>query len=312
MATSTPTSHPLSEKTSHLEAQTPVAPAEAKAAQIPLKEFTIPTFPPEAFTAGLTTLILTSDIKMNDQLFAGTTAASKTDALAFLQGLKALKEIHFLDVFTPPGVLAEIGAALSSETVFTEISYTYRHSDPEFAKGLAVGDMSAFVRDGGKALRLAMQAPDVSAADEEDREGTEVGIFPVQNAGAMGGVVDRLVECGGGLVLLDVTVLEVGVKDVLVLLEACPKLKVLALSVSLEKGWEEVMNEVKGRLGAVESLELVGVPSSEAVETLKSQDEFLSAGVLGELGGEVKAVTVSVLRTRSESWSLESGKWTKV
>ena len=65
MATSTPSQY-LSEKTSHLEAQAPVAPSEARAAQIPLKDFSLPVFPPEAFTAGLTSLILTSDIKMNE------------------------------------------------------------------------------------------------------------------------------------------------------------------------------------------------------------------------------------------------------
>ncbi|KAH8593408.1 hypothetical protein B0O99DRAFT_596279 [Bisporella sp. PMI_857] len=43
-----------------------VAPAQAQAAQIPLQSFTLPTFPLEAFTAGLTSLILTSDIPIND------------------------------------------------------------------------------------------------------------------------------------------------------------------------------------------------------------------------------------------------------
>jgi hypothetical protein len=363
MATSTSSQY-LSEKTSHLEAQAPVAPSEARAAQIPLKDFNLPTFPPEAFMAGLTSLILTNDIKMDEyqqllekpfsvpklpgsitsltlelfslgyprgflvelckaipdikaltlyaQLFAGTTDGSKEDAISFLTGLKNLKEVHFLDVFTPPTVMSEIATSLAPETVFVELSYTYRHSDPGFAKGLPAGEMTGFVRSGVKALRLAMQAPDVSALDEEDREGTEVGILPVSNEAVTMMVINALLEYGKDLVLLDLTLFEISVKDVIVVLGACPVLRVLALSVVLEKGWDELFTELKGKLGSVESLELIGVPGREAVEGLQSKETFLESDVLGDLGGEVKAVTISVLRTKAETWSKETGSWVKL
>jgi hypothetical protein len=363
MATSASSQY-LSEKTSDLESQSPVSPSLAQAAQIPLKDFNLPTFPPEAFSAGLTTLILTSDIKMDEyqrilelpfsvpnlpesitnltlelfslgyprgflvelgkkmqgiraltvysQLFAGTTEGTRGDAIAFLGSLRGLKEVHFLDVFTPMGVMREIAGALSEETGFVEVSFTYRHSDPGFAKGLPVSEMEAFVRKDVKALRLGMQAPDVSAMDEEDREGTEVGILPVASSTAITGILDSLLECGSGLVLLDLTMFEIVVKDVVVLLNACTSLKVLALSVALERGWEELFSEIRGKLGGIESWELVGVPGKEAVETLKGKEGFLEGGMLEGLGGEVKAVTVSVLRTKAESWSLDSGRWAKV
>jgi hypothetical protein len=363
MTTSNPSSTYLSEKISHLEAQAPVAPSEARAAQIPLQDFNLPTFPPEAFSAGLTSLILTSDVKMDDyqtlleqpfsvpklphtitsltlelfslgyprgflvelcralpgirsltvysQLFAGTTNGSKEDAIAFLAGLKDMKEVHFLDVFTPPDVISDIASALSAETGFIEVSYTYRHSDPAFAESLLASELSGFVRKGGKALRLAMQAPDISAHDEDDREGTEVGIIPISSGAAINSAINALLENGKDLVLLDLTLFEVSIKDIIVILEACKDLKALALSVSLEKGWKDVFAELQGKLGGVESLELVGVPGKEAVEELKGNNKFLQKSTLEDIGGELKAVMISVLRTKGESWSKETGSWTE-
>lgn len=42
----------LSSKTEALSSQTPVSPSHARAAQIPLQNFVLPTFPPEAFSSG--------------------------------------------------------------------------------------------------------------------------------------------------------------------------------------------------------------------------------------------------------------------
>ena len=55
----------LPSKTKVLTSTTPVSPSQAHDAQIPLQSFNLPTFPPEALTAGLGTLILT-DIKLDE------------------------------------------------------------------------------------------------------------------------------------------------------------------------------------------------------------------------------------------------------
>jgi hypothetical protein len=43
----------LSSKTEVLSSQKPVEPSQARAAQIPLQNFSLPTFPPEAFSSGM-------------------------------------------------------------------------------------------------------------------------------------------------------------------------------------------------------------------------------------------------------------------
>jgi hypothetical protein len=175
----------LSSRTEQLSAGA-VPPDLARAAQIPLTNFELPTFPEEAFssgksipllslqspgskfsaihkltyTPGLEALILTSDIKLDEytslltqpfsipnlpssitsltlelfslgyppaflselgkqlkrlkaltlysQLFAGTTRDSHDDAVAFVKAQKALREVHFLDVFAEKAVFGEV------------------------------------------------------------------------------------------------------------------------------------------------------------------------------------------------------------
>ncbi|KAG9234044.1 hypothetical protein BJ875DRAFT_510702 [Amylocarpus encephaloides] len=302
MATST--SSCLAEKTSTLENHPPVPPSQATAAQVPLKDFNLPTFPPEAFSAGLTSLILTSDIKMDDQLFGGTTPESRQDATTFLDNLKGLKEVHFLDVFTPQTVMQGFAQAISEDVGFVEVSYTYRHSDPEFLKTLPKCELGGFVREGMKALRLAMQSPDVSERDEEDREGTEEGILTLPRGGDTGRLLERVREAGAALVLLDLTLFEIQVDDLLAILDSCRELKVLAVSISLDEGWDKLVEQLQGKLGGVESLEMVGVPGAKMVDGLKEgkADGCLNEKLCGLLGEGVRGVSVSILRTQGGSW----------
>jgi len=355
----------LAAQTASLETQTPVPPSQARAAQIPLQNFNLPTFPPESFTAGLTALILTADIKLDDytsileapfsvpelpasitsltlelfslgyppgfltslgkalpnlkaltlysQLFAGTTPQSQQDAVAFISEAKNLQEVHILDVFAPPGILSSISDAFSSSLRFLEVSYTYRHSDPNFLASLNVKEVAGLVRSSLVALTMAVGAPDVTA-DEEDREGTEVGVKPVGGKDAKD-VVGKLVGEGKGLVMLDATMFEMSVEDVEAILGACGKLKVLNLAVVLESGWGELLSILEGKLGGVEALEIVGVPGEELVEKLKGGKEMqLSKEKLEKLSatsGALKSVKTSILRTNVEQWVQEGESWEK-
>jgi hypothetical protein len=47
-------------------------------------------------------------LTLYSQLFAGTTRASHDDAVSFVKAQGELKEVHFLDVFAPKDVFAEI------------------------------------------------------------------------------------------------------------------------------------------------------------------------------------------------------------
>jgi hypothetical protein len=357
----------LATKTASLEAESPVPPSQARAAQIPLKDFNLPTFPAEAFTAGLTNLILTSDIKLDEytttlsqpfsvpslppsitsltlelfslgyppgflttlgkalpklkaltlysQLFAGTTPDSQDDAVAFVLGAKALKEVHILDVFAPPGIFTSLANAFAPSLRFLEISYTFRHSDPGFLDSLPAKELVGVVRGDLVALTMGISAPDVSPQDEEDREGTEVGVKPVGGKDAKG-VLEKLVSEGKGLVMLDATMFELSVKDLKALLGACGKLKVLNVAVVLESGWDEVLKVLGEKLRGVEALEIVGIPGEEFVEKLKGSGvvqltkEALAR--LSENSKSLKSVKTSILRTNAEQWVQHEGSWEKI
>lgn len=364
--TSTSSSPYLASKTALLTSQAPVPPSQARAAQIPLQSFDLPTFPPEAFTAGLTSLILTSDIKFDDytalltspfsipdlpasitsltlelfslgyppgfltelgkkipnlrsltvysQLFLGTTPASRDDALGFIRSQPALQELHLLDVFASPGHLIDLNAALSPSLKFLEINYTYRHSDPQFRASLPAKDLSAFFGKNLVGLTLSISAPDITD-DEEDREGTEVGIMPVTGGDARD-IAGTLVKHAGSLILLDITMCELTSEEVGKILDTNKKVKVFGFTVSIENGWEEVFRMLKGKARDFEVLEVVGVPGEKAVESLKSDDptfvvtnEMLTS--LSEGCKDLKNVKVSILRTKMQQWKKKEGIWEK-
>jgi len=372
MSTSTSPSTFLSSKATALESAHAVPVSEARAAQIPLQTFNLPTFPPEAFTAGLTSLILTSDIKLDEyqplleqpfsvpdlpqtitsltlelfslgyppgfltelgkklsgiksltlysQLLAGTTSYSKDDAVTFFRFQTQLRELHLLDVFGPKGFYAELAGRVSPSLRFLEVNFTYRHSDPQFLGSVPSKEIVEFLKRGGGGgagllgLTASISAPDITD-DEDDREGTEMGILPVEKGHAEG-LVDALKDVGREMVMLDVTMFEVSVEQVKIIISSCPKVKILGLTVTVDKGWGEVF-EVLGQDGkgaGVEVLELVGVPGKEFAESIKegessglSKDVLDGVVVAGCKG--LKSVKVSVLRTRSEMWVLDGEEW---
>lgn len=366
MSTSTSTSAFLSDKATALESQTPVPPSQARAAQIPLQTFNLPTFPPDAFKAGLTSLILTSDIKLDDyqslleqpfsvpdlpptinsltlelfslgyppgfltelgkklpglksitlysQLLAGTTSYSKDDALTFFMFQTQLTEVHFLDVFASEGFYAELAKKVGPALKFLEVNFTYRHSDPGFLKSVPSKDLVAFLGKGLLGLTASISSPDITD-DDDDREGTEVGILPVEKVQSKE-LVERLQEVGGDMVMLDVTMFDLDLEAVGKVVDACPKVKILGLTIQVEKGWGEVFEVLgeKGRGKGVEVLELVGVPGESFVESIKgggtpglSKDVLIAVVAAGCEG--LKSVKVSILRTHAEQWVKEGEEW---
>ncbi|KAN0096162.1 hypothetical protein V8E51_014967 [Hyaloscypha variabilis] len=355
----------LSSRTEQLSAGA-VPPDLARAAQIPLTNFELPTFPEEAFSSGLEALILTSDIKLDEytslltqpfsipnlppsiisltlelfslgyppaflselgkqlkglkaltlysQLFAGTTRDSHDDAVAFVKAQKALREVHFLDVFAEKAVFGEVLGALGEEVKFLEISYTFRHSDPEYLKSVPGAEIVRGLKKGLLGITACVTAPEVTQ-DEEDREGTEVGMRPILGEGEE--LVRKLREVGRELVLLDVTMFEITGLEMQSILESCPGVRVLSLSVGLKNGWGEVLNvigqEEKG-LG-IEELEIVGVPELDLVDRLKGSGGLvIEEGELEALGTRckgLKSLKVSVLRTGVEWWVRQGDEWAK-
>ncbi|KAH8678885.1 hypothetical protein BGZ60DRAFT_402076 [Tricladium varicosporioides] len=368
MATAAPSSQYLATQATTLSNQKPVPASQARTAQIPLQSFNLPTFPAEAFSAGLTSLILTSDIKLDEyqellgkpfsvpdlpgsinaltlemfslgyppgfltelgkklrglksltvysQLFAGTTGESNSDALVFIRNQTDLQEIHLLDVFMPLGVLTKLSDGFAGELKFLEISYTFRHSDPHFLNTVPMKEFAGVLakNKGLVAASFVMGSPDVTG-DEDDKEGTEEGVRVVGGEVATN-FVEEIVKNGGGkeLVMLDMSVFDIGKVDVVEILGRCGKLRIGSFSVGLEEGWEELFEAIGENVSGLESLEIVGVPGEKMVERLKERgDAGLNEEVLKKTGGEsLKSVKVSILRTKGEHWVKESGAWKKL
>jgi hypothetical protein len=354
----------LSSKTGALTSTTPVSPSQAQAAQIPLQSFKLPTFPPEALTAGLGTLILTSDIKLDEyshlltqpfsipelpgsiksltlelfalgyppnflttlgkrlsnlkaltvysQLLAGTTPASREDAVNFLRFQTEIQELHLLDVFGSSGFFVDLAKALSPSLRFLEVNYTYRHSDSPFLATISSQDIPSLISNQLVALTMSISAPDITD-DEDDREGTELGVKPVVGKDARG-VAEKLRRDGQGLVMLDATMFELSLGEVENVLDGLEKLKVFKFSVGLEGGWEAVLEMVGRKRRSVEVMEIVGVPGEGMVEKMKGDGSHLTKKVLDKLSGKfetLKSLKVSILRTRVEQWVKEGTSWKK-
>jgi hypothetical protein len=129
-------------------------------------------------------------------------------------------------------------------------------------------------------------------------------------------LVKKLKEVGSDLVVLDLTMFEVGVADVSSILESCKGVRVLSLSVGLKNGWGDVLNVIGTEGGhGIEELEIVGVPEMELVERLKGSGGLVvEEGELEALGVRCKGLKnlkVSVLRTGMESWVREGEAWAK-
>lgn len=354
----------LSSKTEALASTAPVSPSQARAAQIPLQSFDLPTFPPEAFSAGLESLILTSDIKLDDytdlltkpfsipalpptiksltlelfalgyppgfltalgkrlpdlraltiysQLFAGTTPASREDALGFLRFQTEIKELHLLDVFATSGFFIELGKAMSPNLRFLEVNYTYRHSDPQFLETVPSKDVAALIEKGLVGLTLSISAPDVTD-DEDDREGTEVGIKPISGQSSSS-IAEKLVQEAQGLVMLDITMFSLTLSEAEEVLDGLTNLKVFSFSVRLESGWEEVFEMLGKKTRSVEVIEIVGVPGEGMVEKLKDGGSLLTKEVLHKLGAKwecLKSLKGSVLRTGGDQWVRGGEGWVR-
>ncbi|RDW80682.1 hypothetical protein BP5796_05380 [Coleophoma crateriformis] len=363
----------LAAKADALESQDPVSPSQARAAQIPLQSFHLPTFPPEAFDAGLQSLILTSDIKLDEyttllktekveeesqkafhvpdlpssinalslelfslgypagfltalgntlpklksltiysQLFGGTTPASRDDALAFIDAQSSLQELHLLDVFAPSGFFTSFASAVDPSLRFLEINYTYRHSDPQFLDTVPSKELAGFVENCPQlvGLTLSISAPDITN-DDDDREGTEIGVRLVEKEADVSLIRRALIENGPAhLFALDLTMFMLKPSEVGSVLEAQKDLRFLAFTVAIEAC--DGLAEVVGILGMgtrLEVIEIVGVPGRKLVEKLKQgkQLEFEEKQLkcLAKRCKGLRSLKCSLLRTKVVEYTRE-------
>jgi len=300
-------------------------------ASMPLLPASITSLTLELFSLGYPAGFLTAlshilpnlrGLTIYSQLFAGTTPASRADALQFLRNEKDITALHLLDVFAPVGFLAEAGEIIRSNghLRFLEINYTFRHSDKEFLKTVNGRDLTALMGRELVTCALSIGRPDVGD-DEDDKEGDEQGILAVEGDGAKA-LVERLSgeERPRALMALDVTMFQLSVEGLGKVLEAHRDLRVLAVTVELgfdreeRKDIENIANAL-GICKQLEQVEMVGVPSEEWVKRATEGQEILPTeeelADLGKKCRELKKVKMSILRTREVEWVRGNEKWTR-
>jgi len=116
----------LSSKTSALSSTAPVSPSQAQAAQIPLQSFSLPTFPQEAFTAGLGSLILTADIKLDSYTELLTKPFSIPDLPSSIKSLT----LELFALGYPPSFLTTLGKRLPDLHALTIYSQLFAGTTP--------------------------------------------------------------------------------------------------------------------------------------------------------------------------------------
>ena len=109
----------LSSKAEALASTKPVPPAQAQAAQIPLQSFELPAFPPEAFTAGLGALILTSDIKLDEYTDLLTKPFSIPELPTSIKSLT----LELFSLGYPPGFLTALGLRFVTRPPFSSSAF---------------------------------------------------------------------------------------------------------------------------------------------------------------------------------------------
>lgn len=288
--------------------------------------FTIPPLPPtitsltlELFSLGLPTPFLTTlasrlpslaSITIYNTLLA-TSPASARDALFLFRHLTHLQEIHFLDVFSSPGLFKAIADNWATRdpghgVKFLEVSYTGR-LDAEFLSRIDAEDMVYLIGPDIRGLTLSISA---GVSLEEDGNGVGENELKLVSGTPAREVAQRVAEAGE-LVMLDLTMfsLDFGA-EVDAILDANRGLKVLALA-GIVGEWEDVLDRFAETERGIEVLEIVSV-GEEKIGSLDLLGKRMLGGI-GEKWKALRSVKVSVLKKDPEIWARESenGEWKK-
>ena len=221
----------------------------------------------------------------------------KEDALHLLS-TPTLRELHAIDVYTSPRFWAEL---CPPGLKVVELAYKSRGGEDE---GLfEFIDVDGIVDFVGK-LRDVVGLT-VCWSPDESEGGGRIDVVRGEQARSFVGAVKGL---GTQLAVFDATMFALRLEDVKTVLTANPKLRVLAVSVILDGGWEKVLAGLSETESGVEDLEVVGVELDSKVSGAIERVVMIR---FDEKWKELRSVKVSILRNGSEHWVKENGTWRK-
>ncbi|KAI1617341.1 hypothetical protein EDD36DRAFT_431132 [Exophiala viscosa] len=368
------------------------------AAQIPLKDFSIPDFPPQA--SRLKELTLTADIKLDEyqalvqdrpvtqpslpelpasitnltlELFTlgfpgsppflgrlarclpnirsltlfsclidGLDDLSRKDAEGFFEKLTGLREVHFIDTFARPGFFKKLGEMFEKRggdgVQIVDVSYTFRgHEDSDFLARVQGEELAGLINPGVVAANFDFLPIPVELTQDLAQEGEKSelpeGVLPFASDGRAPAAVKKRFEKLSSGALRSLKYLNLGmwsVRPVEVgeIVYACagggePQLASLTVSVLLEDGWAQELvkgMEYKGVGGALENIELVGVPNTKTKgegDDWKKGIEVVGLEHVEELAKacpKLARVKMSILQVKNApnvEYMKEKGEWKK-
>ena len=224
--------------------------------------------------------------------------SQKEDALQLLN-TPALRELHVIDVFTGPGFWAAPGLSPPALKV-VEFAYKYRGDQQGEFDFIDVDGIVDFV---GKLAGVVGLTACLSLDAEEG--GGRIDVVRGEQARRFAGAVEK---AGKELVVFDGTMFALQLEEVKTLLKAHSGLKVLAVSVSMDAPWENILTGLAQNESDIEDLEVVGVQADGGIGGLKR--EWMK-GFEGKWR-DLRSVKISALRRDPEHWVKENETWTKV
>ncbi|KAF2104403.1 hypothetical protein NA57DRAFT_70610 [Rhizodiscina lignyota] len=105
------------------------------------------------------------------QLLGGVSVETHQDVVKFFEMIsKGLRELHLLDVFSPPGLIKDVGNVLQKQgkLMFSEINYTTRHDEDFFAR-IPGTELPGMVNPGLITFALNM-APSEGPEDDDEED----------------------------------------------------------------------------------------------------------------------------------------------
>jgi hypothetical protein len=232
------------------------------------------------------------ELTLFGQLIGGVQDGQEEDAVAFFEelGKGGVREGHFIDVFAKEGFWGRAGKFLggggkNGGLKLLEVSFTYRHSDEEFLTRIHAEDLLSLCNTEMVAASFNIvpspsqkkEGEGERKMDEEDPENLdqEGKLLKKRPEGVMvlhpthtEKVLERLVKNwkdegeGEGLKMLGLTLFTLSTKQVGEVLGRHKGLRVLNVTVSVEKveGWKGGLVEVLGKGEELEVVEVVVSP----------------------------------------------------
>jgi len=262
------------------------------------EKLTHPHTSPPRFLPSLTTQLpnLTSLTLYSLTLGGPSPHGSQKDDALQLINTTGLRELHVIDVFTSAGFWTQ---SSPQALKVVEFAYKYRREEEGLFEFLDIDGIVEFV---GR-LREVVGLTVCLSLDGEEGTG-RIDAVRGEKARRFAEAVEKV---GMELVVLDGTMFELQLDEVDAFLKADLKLKVLAISISLDGGWEKTLARLSKTETGIQELEVVGVDYNG--EFVGLEKEWV--GAFEGKWSDLRSVKVSVLKSGSEHWLNQNGTWTK-